>query len=94
MDNHLQLYKNRPDLTIKSQAEHYVDSKKGLGPTHVKAYREGAKFLARLLSILVVLEPGCPVELSNTPCSISLLNKFFPTTLILWLPVTTLIFCG
>lgn len=48
-DNHLQLYKNRPDLTIKSQAEHYAMCAKGLGPTHVKAYREGAKFLARLI---------------------------------------------
>ena len=48
-DKHLQVYPNRPDLTIKSQAEHYIMSRHGRGPTHVEAYREGAKFLARLL---------------------------------------------
>lgn len=49
MDNHLQIYEHRPDLTIKSQAEHYVLCKRGRGPSHVDAFREGAKFLAQLI---------------------------------------------
>lgn len=49
INNHLQLYPHRPDLTIASQAAHYADSKRGRGPTHVDAYKAGARFVLRLL---------------------------------------------
>lgn len=46
---HIQVYPQRPDLTIAGEAEHYKESRRGRGPTHVDAYKAGARRLAYLI---------------------------------------------